>query len=89
MTIDSGRGRPGPTWSHKLVSGRIPAIKRRLPEDDLRGAHPKVHFAASTYAFRQTSCQLYCFLGKYMSLPPWRWTIDALGGYGIFISGLF
>ena len=38
MTIDSGRGRPGPTWSHKLVSGRIPAIKRRLPEDDLRGA---------------------------------------------------
>jgi len=42
MTIDSGRGRPGPTWSHKLVSGRIPAIKRRLPEDDLRGAHPTV-----------------------------------------------
>ena len=42
MTIDSGRGRPGPTWSHKLVSGRIPAIKRRLPEDDLRGAHSKV-----------------------------------------------
>ena len=41
MTIDSGRGRPGPTWSHKLVSGRIPAIKRRLPEDDLRGAHPE------------------------------------------------
>jgi hypothetical protein len=24
------------------VSGRIPAIKRRLPEDDLRGAHPKI-----------------------------------------------
>lgn len=36
MTIDSGRGWPGTTWSHKLVSGRIPAMKRRLPEDDLR-----------------------------------------------------
>lgn len=40
MTIDSGRGRPGTPWSHKLVSGRIPAMKRRLPEDDLRDAHP-------------------------------------------------
>ena len=41
MTIDSGRGRPGPTWSHKLVSGRIPAIKRRLPEDDLGVGHSR------------------------------------------------
>jgi hypothetical protein len=36
MTIDSGRGRPDTTWSHKLVPGRMLSIKRRFPEDDLR-----------------------------------------------------